>query len=189
MKVQTYEEVFGEPLTIAKLVEGFLEDTKTGRVSAFGGKLNVRPPYQREFVYEIEKQKAVIETVLNGYPLNVMYWAKNGDTYELMDGQQRTISLCKFFKDQYSVEVEVGGKMRPKTFSNIGSRTDSFLNYPLTVYICDGDEDEKLAWFRIINIAGVRLTDQEMRNAIYNGPWVTDAKRYLMKSRKRSYYF
>ena len=187
MKVQTYEEVFGEPLTIEKLVEGFQEDTKTGKVSAFGGKLNVRPPYQREFVYEIDKQKAVIDTVLKEYPLNVMYWAKNGDTYELMDGQQRTISLCKFFKDQFSVGVEVGGKVRPKTFSNIGTRKDGFLNYPLTIYICDGTDDEKLAWFRIINIAGVRLTDQEMRNAIYNGTWLTDAKKYFSRDDGNAY--
>lgn len=182
MIVKTYEEMFGKKLTVRELVEGFSENTKTGKVTGFNGKLDIRPPYQREFVYEIDKQKAVIKTVLAGYPLNVMYWSKKDDgTFELMDGQQRTISICKYHGDQYSVDIDVADKKMVKTFSNLGDRQQSFLNYPITVYICDGSEDEKLAWFRIINIAGVRLTEQEMRNAIYNGTWVTDAKRYFSR--------
>ena len=182
MIVKTYEELFGKKLTIRDLINGFSENTKTGEVLAFGGNLNVRPPYQREFVYEIPKQVAVIDTVLKEYPLNVMYWAKSDDgKYELMDGQQRTLSICKFSEDQYSVTLSIGGKDVAKTFSNLGSKTDPFLDYPLTLYICDGDEDEKLAWFQIINISGIKLTDQEMRNAIYNGPWVTDAKKYFSR--------
>ncbi len=182
MIVKTYEEMFGKKLTIADVVKGFSEDTKTGKVSGFDGKLNIRPPYQREFIYEMDKQKAVIKTILDGYPLNVMYWAKKDDgTFELMDGQQRTISFCKFQGDQYSVEIEIAGKKMAKTFSNLGDKKKGFLDYPLTVYICDGTEDEKLAWFRIINIAGVKLTEQEMRNAIYNGTWVTDAKKYFSR--------
>ena len=182
MNVKTYEEIFGKKLTIRDLVDSFSENTKTNQVTAFGGRLNVRPPYQREFVYELDKQKAVINTVLSGYPLNVMYWAKNGDQFELMDGQQRTLSICKYFKDAYSVDVESAGKKSPKTFSGlIGSDREKFLNYPLTVYICEGDDKEKLDWFQVINIAGVRLTQQEMRNAIYNGTWTTDAKRYFSR--------
>lgn len=182
MEVKTYEELFGEKLTIRDIVDGFSEDTKSGKVVAFGGKLNVRPPYQREFVYEMDKQKAVIDTVLKGYPLNVMYWAKNGDGYELMDGQQRTLSVCKYYADQYSVDIDNAGKKSPKTFSGlVGGDRSRFLDYPLTVYICDGDEKEKLEWFQIINISGIKLTDQEMRNAIHNGKWVTDAKRYFSR--------
>jgi len=182
MQVTTYEEAFKKKLTIADIVDGFAEDTKTGKVTAYGGKLNVRPPYQREFVYEMDKQKAVIDTILKGYPLNVMYWAKNGDGYELMDGQQRTISFAKYFQDQYSVYVDMAGKTTPKTFSGLlGEDRKRFLEYPLTVYICDGDEKEKLEWFQTINIAGVKLTAQEMRNAIHNGSWVTDAKRYFSR--------
>ena len=180
MIVKTYEEMFSKKLTIRDIINGFEEDTKTGKVVAFGGKLNIRPPYQREFVYEIDKQKAVIDTILAGYPLNVMYWAKRPDgTFELMDGQQRTLSFCKFYEEQFSIDLEISGKKYQKTFSNIGSKKDAFLDYPITVYICEGNEDEKLAWFKIINIAGVKLTEQEMRNAIYNGPWVTDAKKYF----------
>lgn len=182
MIVKTYEEMFGQKLTIGDLVKGFTEDTRTGKVTGFDGKLDIRPPYQREFVYEMDKQKAVIKTVLAGYPLNVMYWAKKDDgTFELMDGQQRTISICKYHGDQYSVDIDVADKKMVKTFSNLDDRQQAFLDYPVTVYICDGTEDEKLAWFRIINIAGVRLTEQEMRNAIYNGTWVTDAKRYFSR--------
>lgn len=182
MIVKTYEEIYGKKLTIRDLINGFSENTKTGEVVAFGGNLNVRPPYQREFVYEIPKQVAVIDTILKGYPLNVMYWAKSDNgKYELMDGQQRTLSICKFAEDQYSINLSIGGKFVTKTFTNLGSKTDDFLDYPLSVYICDGDEDEKLAWFQIINISGIKLTAQEMRNAIYNGPWVTDAKRYFSR--------
>ena len=95
MIVKTYEEIFGEKLTIRDLINGFEENTKTGEVVAFNGNLNVRPPYQRGFVYELPKQIAVIETILKEYPLNVMYWAKSDDgKYELMDGQQRTLSIC-----------------------------------------------------------------------------------------------
>ena len=183
MLVKTYEEMFGKKLTVADLVEGFYEDTKTGKVTGFNGKLDIRPPYQREFVYEIDKQQKVINTVLSGYPLNVMYWAKKDDgTFELMDGQQRTISICRYSKSQYSVDVETANKKLPTTYDYLSNdKQQYFLNYPLTVYICDGKEDEKLAWFEIINIAGVKLTEQEMRNAIYNGAWVTDAKRYFSR--------
>jgi len=106
MKVKTYEEIYGVPLTIRDLVNGFSEDTKTGRVVAFGGNLNVRPPYQREFVYGADRRNAVINTVIKGFPLNVMYWAKTDNGFELMDGQQRTISICKYFQDQCSVDIE-----------------------------------------------------------------------------------
>ena len=182
MKVQTYEEVFGHPLSVRDLVNGFDEDTKTGRVRAFGGKLNVRPAYQREFIYSITAQQAVIDTVMKGYPLNVMYWAKSAEgadsEYELMDGQQRTLSICKYCDMQQVYPVLEGKKIRNITFEELESEQKrDFLNYPLTVYICDGDEAEKLAWFRIINIAGIKLTEQEMRNAIYTSAWVTDAKR------------
>ena len=181
MIVKTYEELYGKKLTIRDLISGFYENTKTGKVVAFDGKLNVRPPYQREFVYELPKQKAVIDTVMNGYPLNVMYWAKNGDGYELMDGQQRTLSICKYAEDQYSVAVDFGGKATPTTCSNLREKQNEFYDYPITVYICDGTDQEKLDWFQIINIAGIKLTEQEMKNAIHNGTWVTDAKKYFSR--------
>ena len=184
MDVKTYEEVFGKPLTIRDLVEGFYEDEKTGSVSAFHGDLNIRPPYQREFVYETKKQQAVVDTILKGYPLNVMYWAKSnsptGFAYEVMDGQQRIMSICKFVDMQQVYPMIEDGKIKNKTLSEFDDdMRERFLNYRLTVYICDGTDAQKLAWFRTINISGVRLTDQEMRNAIYTSDWVTDAKKYF----------
>lgn len=84
--------------TIADLIADYYDDDEEG-VYAYGGKLNVRPKYQREFVYDDAKQKAVIDSILNGFPLNAMYWADNGDgTYEVIDGQQRTLSICRFAK-------------------------------------------------------------------------------------------
>lgn len=183
MIVKTYEEMFGRKLTVADLVKGFCEDTKTGKVIGFGGKLDIRPPYQREFIYEIDKQKAVVKTVLAGYPLNVMYWAKKEDgTFELMDGQQRTLSICKYYMGQYSVDVDVAGKIRPRTFDSLGDKQNDFMNYPITVYICDGSTTEKLEWFEIINISGLKLTHQEMLNAMFPSAWTTDAKRYFSRA-------
>lgn len=181
MEVKTYEEMFGQKLTIADIVNGFDENTKTGQVKAFGEKLNVRPAYQREFVYETAKQQAVIETVMKGYPLNVMYFALLDDgTFELMDGQQRILSICKFWDIQQVIPVFENGKIRNLTFTEFDdAQTQHFMEYPLTVYVCKGTSEEKLAWFRIINIAGVKLTEQEMRNAIYTSPWVSDAKKYF----------
>lgn len=188
MKVQTYEQVFGKPLTIKDLFDGFQENTNSGEVVAFGGQLNVRPPYQREFVYSMDKQQKVIETVLKEYPLNVMYWAKNDNGYELMDGQQRTLSLMKFAECAFTVDVDVAGKKMRRGVDDLKSDTDKFWDYPLTVYICDGDEDEKMAWFKVINIAGLRLSEQEMRNAVYNGPWVTSAKSYFSRVNGLAYH-
>ena len=194
MKVQTYEEVFGKPLTIRDLVEGFDEDTKTGRVRAFGGNLNVRPPYQREFIYEADAQQEVIRTIVNGYPLNVMYWAKSPAgaeaEYEVMDGQQRILSICKFYDTQQIYPVEENGKVRNLTFEDFEDDVDlanKFLDYRILVYICDGTEAEKLKWFEIINKVGVKLTQQEMRNAIYTSPWVTDAKKYFSDPKGLAY--
>ena len=183
MVVKTYKELYGTDLTIRDLVQDFTENTRTGQVSGFGGRLNIRPSYQREFVYEDDKRNEVIKTVLAGYPLNVMYWAKTPDgNFELMDGQQRTISICKYNECQYSVKLWQSDRLVNTTIDKLSNdKRDAFLDYPLTIYVCDGTEDEKLEWFRIINIAGVRLTEQEMRNAIYNGPWVTDAKRYFSR--------
>ena len=162
MKVQTYEEVFGHPLTIRDLVNGFDEDTKTGRVRAFGGNLNVRPPYQREFIYETHAQQAVIETVMKDYPLNVMYWAKSpagaDAEYEVMDGQQRILSICKFFDVQQVYPVLENGQVRNLTFEDFDDeQTQKFLDYKISVYICDGSEAEKLAWLDDIVTKGITM--------------------------------
>lgn len=168
MKIE-YREI-----TVRDLVEGY-EDNEEMGVRAYGGTLDVRPPYQREFVYKDAQRDAVINTVRRGFPLNVMYWAVREDgTYEIIDGQQRTISLCQFVEGDFSFQN--------RYFHNLEKDEEQqVLDYRLTVYLCSGTDSEKLDWFRTINIAGEELTNQELRNAVYAGSWVTDAKRYFSK--------
>nr|WP_314687574.1 DUF262 domain-containing protein [uncultured Porphyromonas sp.] len=169
-------------IKIRDLFNGYQDNGSDG-VVAYGGKLDVRPAYQREFVYKNEQRQAVIDTVSKGYPLNVMYWAdQGGGHYELIDGQQRTLSICTFLNNDFSCEG-LFGFSRPLQFGSLPSDLQvKLLDYELTVYICDGNPSEKLEWFKTINIAGEELTDQELRNAVYAGPWVSDAKRYFSKT-------
>ena len=169
-------------IKVRDLFNGYQDNGPDG-VVAYGGKLDVRPAYQREFVYKPEQQQAVIDTVSKGYPLNVMYWADQGDGhYELIDGQQRTLSICTFLNNDFSCKG-LFGFSRPLQFGSLPSNLQAkLLDYELTVYICDGTESEKLEWFKTINIAGEELTNQELRNAVYKGSWVSDAKRYFSKT-------
>ncbi len=149
-------------------------------ITGYSGLLDIRPKYQREFVYDDKKRNAVMETVWKGFPLNVMYWVRIGDDrYELLDGQQRTISICSFVAGDYQMEFD--GTLLG--FSNMNyMQQDRILDYKLQVYVCEGTDEEKLKWFQTINIAGERLTTQEIRNAIYSGNWVTQAKRHFSKT-------
>lgn len=167
-------------ITIRELVKGFANNEEEG-VTGYGGKLNIRPKYQREFVYDDEKKKAVIDTVFKKYPLNVMYWVKNADgNYELLDGQQRTLSICSYYAGEFFVEVNE----HLKSYNNLTTdEKAAFLDYELMVYVCtNGTDSERIAWFKIINIAGMELTNQEILNAVYSGEWVTAAKRKFSKS-------
>lgn len=168
-------------ITVRDLCAGYLNQEEQG-VFAYHGRLNVRPPYQREFVYKEDKKLAVIDTLSKGYPLNVMYWAELADgRYEIIDGQQRTLSICMFVAGDFSARLF--HHTSNVYFHNLTSDLQQrLLDYELTVYICSGTESERLEWFRTINIAGERLTDQELRNAVYSGPWVSDAKRYFSKT-------
>ena len=161
-------------ITVRDLVEGYYDDGEGG-VRGYGGKLDIRPPFQREFVYKDKQRDAVIETINKGFPLNVMYWAvRQGGTYEVIDGQQRTISAAQYVKGDYSLDG--------RYFHNLqDDEQERILNYPLQVYVCEGTASEKLKWFEIINIAGERLSKQELRNAVYAGPWVSDAKRHFSR--------
>lgn len=149
-------------------------------ITGYGGRLNIRPKYQREFVYDEKKRNAVMETVWQNFPLNVMYWVRVGDDqYELLDGQQRTISICSFIAGEYMMVFD--GNLLG--FNNMTQEQQNrILDYKLQVYICEGTDEEKLKWFQTINIAGEKLTDQEIRNAIYSGSWVTQAKRRFSKT-------
>lgn len=162
-------------VTIRELYEGYFNDDEEG-VVGYGERLDIRPRYQREFVYKPKQRDEVIRTVMKGLPLNVMYWCVTGDdTYEVLDGQQRTVSICEYVDGSFSVD--------DMYFDNLPhDRQEQILDYELTVYTCDGTDSEKLEWFEIINIAGEELTQQELRNAVYAGSWVSDAKRYFSKS-------
>ena len=165
-----------QSIPIRDLFDGYVDNAEEG-VRAYHGLLDVRPPYQREFIYKDAQRDAVVRTVQHGFPLNVMYWAvrDDGKTYEVLDGQQRTLSICQYLSSQFSYQGLY--------FHNLQKDAqEQFLNYPLMVYFCEGAPSEKLEWFRTINIAGEQLTSQELRNAVYAGPWVTDAKRYFSKT-------
>jgi uncharacterized protein with ParB-like and HNH nuclease domain len=144
-------------ITVREVAKGYV-DNDEGGVVGYDGKLNIRPKYQREFVYDGKKREAVLQTIRKGFPLNVMYWAVNDDdTFEVLDGQQRTISFCQYAKGDFSIVID--GK--PMAFHNLTqSQKDQLLDYELMVYVCEGDDKEKLDWFEIVNIAGVKLTAQ-----------------------------
>src|SRR5665213_2125949 len=167
-------------ITVRELAEGY-EDKAEAGVCAYSGKLDIRPPYQREFIYKDKQRDAVIDTITKDFPLNVMYWSvKDDGTYEMIDGQQRTISICQYVKGDFAFVY--------KYFHNLNAEEKKqILNYKLKIYFCSGTDSERLQWFRTINIAGEKLTDQELLNAVYSGSWVTDAKRYFSKSNCAAY--
>ncbi|MGY8939183.1 MAG: HNH endonuclease family protein [Flavobacteriales bacterium] len=162
-------------ITVRELTQGYQDNNEDG-VIGFDGKLDIRPPYQREFVYDEKERNAVLDTLQKDFPLNVLYWAVREDgNYEVIDGQQRTISICQYVEGDFSIDG-IG-------FYNLtNDKQDQILDYTLMVYFCSGTDSEKLGWFETINIAGKVLTKQELRNAVYSGSWVSDAKRYFSKN-------
>ena len=173
-------EIELQHIKIADLIEGYSYNEDEAIV-AYGGKLDVRPAYQRNFVYSEEKQRAVIDTVLKGYPLNVMYWVvKEDGNYEILDGQQRTMSICQYIKSHGFHIIDKNGNER--YFENLTpDKKQKILDYELMVYFCKGNDTEKLDWFNVVNIGGEVLTDQELLNSIYTGPWLYDAKKHFSK--------
>jgi hypothetical protein len=174
MKIELHQ------IPIREIVESYINSDEEG-VKGYDGKLDIRPKYQREFVYKEEQRNAVINSVRNGFPLNVMYWVKNAEnSFEVLDGQQRTISICEYVHNNFAVEY--------KMFSNLTKdEQEQILNYELMIYFCEGEDSEKLKWFEIINMAGAVLTKQELRNAVYTGPWLSDAKLYFSKTNCTAY--
>ena len=161
-------------ITVKELSKDYV-DNNDGGVTGYGGSLDIRPIYQREFIYKDKQRDAVIDTIIKGFPLNVMYWAvhENGK-FEIIDGQQRTVSICQYVSGVFS--------HNEKYFHNLqDDEKKKILDYELMIYQCTGMPSEKLEWFKTINIAGEELTPQELRNAVYSGTWVTNAKRYFSK--------
>lgn len=170
-------------VTVGEITKGYVNNEEQG-IRGYNGQLDIRPPYQREFIYNEKEQQAVITTVLRGYPLNVMYWVKRSDDaecpYEVMDGQQRTLSLCEYVAGKFSYDFK-------NFFNQPIDIQKRILDYKLTIYVCEGEASEKLEWFKTINIAGKPLNEQEINNAVYAGPFVTDAKRHFSKSNCGAY--
>lgn len=161
---------------VRDICEGFINDPVEG-VTAWNGKLNVRPQYQREFVYDEEQRSLVIDSIRKGYPLSVMYWAENPEdgTFEVIDGQQRTISICDFIMDAFSVDYRFWHNLMPY-------EQEEILDYELDVYIgYGGTSEERYDWFHRVNQSGEKLVMQELLNATFRGPWVSDARRYFSK--------
>ena len=165
-------------ITVRELSQGYKDDGDGG-VFACNDRLVVRPAYQREFVYKDKQRNAVIESVMKSRPLNLIYWSRTGEnTFEVLDGQQRTISICQYINGDFPVKINGNDKF----YHNLSEEEKrQILDYKLDVYVCDGDEKEKLEWFEIVNVAGVVLTKQELLNAAYTGPWLADAKNYFSK--------
>ena len=170
-------------VTVGDIARGYINNEEQG-IRGYGGQLDIRPPYQREFIYNESEQQAVISTVLKGYPLNVMYWVRRSEDaecpYEVMDGQQRTLSLCEYVDGKFAYDFK-------NFFNQPADIQKIILDYPLTIYLCEGEPSEKLEWFKTINIAGKPLNEQEINNAVYAGPFVTDAKRHFSKSNCGAY--
>ena len=142
-------EISLKEITIRELAEGYCNSGIEG-VRGYNGRLDIRPPYQREFVYKDKQREAVIETVFRGFPLNVMYWAVRTDNtetpYEVIDGQQRTISICQYVMGDFSTRL--GDFPHPRAFHNLqDDERERILNYRLMVYLCSGTDAERLSWF------------------------------------------
>ena len=177
-------------IKIKELIAGYTRDEESSQIVAYAdssgvARLNIRPKYQREFVYKEAQRNAVIDTILKGFPLNIMYWVKNVDSsaeceYEVLDGQQRTISICEYVKGSFSIQWND----KSQYFHTLSKDLqEKFLDYKLNVYVCQGSESEKLEWFKTINIAGETLTSQELRNAVYASVWLSDAKLRFSKEK------
>ena len=168
-----------KPIKIKDIAMGYVDFEDDG-VFAYDRKLTIRPPYQREFVYDKEQERAVLNTIINGFPLNIMYWVKNNeDSFEVLDGQQRTLSVMHFLDHKFDIDINGRKEYVDGLPDDI---YEKIMNYEFMIYQCEGTESEKLAWFEVVNVAGEKLTEQELRNSAYTGAWLTDAKKHFSKN-------
>ena len=178
-------------VSVKQLIKGYHDDSAgdgeeysagNAGVVGYDGKLNIRPSFQRNFVYGDKDRNAVIETISKQCPLNAMYWAKSKyGGYEVLDGQQRTISICRFCEGKFSMKLF--GEDMTSYFANLtDSQQKIILDYPLMIYVCDGDEIEMQKWFKTINTRGAKLEDQEVRNAVYSSKWASSARRFFSRT-------
>ena len=169
-------------IPVREVLNGYVNNGDDG-VVGYGGRLNIRPKYQRNFVYKEAQREAVLHTILNGLPLNTMYWAVRDDGgFEIIDGQQRTMSIAEYVNSPITIDVD-GTRLG---FANLSDEVQNrILDYKLMIYLCKGTWDAKIAWFKTVNTAGATMTNQEIRNAVFSkgdAAWLADAKRHFSKN-------
>ena len=171
-------------LTVEQVCKGFVYNELEGKgLFGLSGKLVIQPEYQRNYLYaqgKGEKEIAVIDSLLKGYPLGLLYFNKVGiDKYEVLDGQQRITSIGRFLTGKFAIKING----MEQYFTGLAQDLqDKILNTKLTIYECEGEESEIKQWFKTINIQGIPLNEQELLNAIYSGPFVTKAKEEFSNS-------
>lgn len=169
--------------TVKDIVDGFEYNELEGKgLFGLGGRLTIQPEYQRSYIYADGKRDvAVIDSLLKGYPIGLLYFNKTEDgNYEVLDGQQRVTSIGRFVRGLFAAKDSNGNQQYfPGLAADMQAR---IMNTPLLVYICEGEETEIKDWFRTINIAGVPLNQQEILNAVYSGPFVTLAREEFSNS-------
>ena len=170
-------------ITVRDICEGFVYNELEGKgLFGLAGKLIIQPEYQRNYIYADGKRDvAVIESILRGYPLGLIYFNQTGaESFEVLDGQQRITSIGRYVTNKFAVKDTNGME---QNFSSIaGDKQTKILETKLLIYECEGTESEIKEWFRTINIAGVPLNNQELLNAVYSGPFVTLAKEEFSNS-------
>lgn len=170
-------------ITIKEVCDGFVYNELEGKgLFGLSGKLTIQPEYQRNYIYaDGKKDVAVIDSVLKGYPIGVLYFNQvSKDTFEVLDGQQRITSIGRFITGKFAVKDKNGHEQYYDGMAT--SQREQIMNTKLLIYICEGDEPEIKDWFKTINIAGVPLTEQEILNAVYSGPFVTSAREEFSNS-------
>jgi len=170
-------------LTVKDINEGFIYNEYEGKgLFGWGGRLTIQPEYQRNYIYaDGKKDVAVVDSLLKGYPLGLLYFVKTGeDSYEVLDGQQRITSFGRFITGKFAIKDENGME---QYFDGLAEdKRNRILNAQLTIYICEGEESEIKEWFKTINIVGVPLNNQELLNSIYSGKFVTLAREEFSNS-------
>lgn len=178
------ETVLRTDITIGDICEGFIYNEYEGKgLYGLSGRLTIQPEYQRNYIYnDGKKDVAVIDSILKGYPLGLIYFVESDEEkYEVLDGQQRITSFGRFVTNKFAIKDRCGMQ---QYFDGLADNLQKLiLDTQLTIYICKGKESEIKEWFKTINIAGVPLNNQELLNSIYSGPFVTEAKKRFSNSR------
>ena len=173
-------------VTVGDICDGFSFDQSEGKgLYGWGGKLIIQPEYQRSYIYDIDgRDKGVVYSLLKEYPIGLLYFVKNDDdTYEILDGQQRVTSFARFITESNGFSI-VGDDGTTKYFHSLEKEEKKrLLETKLTIYICEGSANEIKEWFKTINITGVPLTAQELRNAAYHGSFVNAARKIFSNSK------